>query len=68
MSRGKGSGEGAHVTLMSDTLNPNGRAGTGTSPGVWLCNKPTDLSACVSEKCRHGKGGVVYATLLWDTL
>ena len=26
---------------------PNGRGGTGTRPGVWLHNKPTDLSACV---------------------
>ena len=42
--------------------------GTGTKSGVWLFNKPTDLSTCVSEECGHGKGGVVYATLVSDTL
>ena len=29
----------------------DGHGGTDTRPGVWLCNKPTDLSACVSEEC-----------------
>ena len=55
----------AHATLMSDTLSSNGRVGTGTRTGVWLYNKPTDLSACVIEKRGHGEGGVPYAT---DTL
>ena len=47
MSEERGHGEGGDVcsTLLSDTLHPNGRPGTGTSPGVWLHNKPTDLSA-----------------------
>ena len=62
MSRGEGSGDGEH-TLMSDTLKSNGRGGTDTRPGVWLCNKPTDLSTCVSEECGHGDSGVVYSTL-----
>ena len=30
-------------------------------------NKPTDLSACVSEEREHGEGGGVYAALLSDT-
>ena len=68
VSRGEGSREGAHATLLSNTLKPNGRSGTGTRPGVWLCNKPTDLSACVNEERGHGEGGVAYATLLSDTL
>ena len=50
------------------TLKPNGRAETGTRSGVWFHNKPTDLSACVSEEGGHGEGGVSYATLLSDTL
>ena len=57
---GEGNIEGAHATLLSDTLQPNGHTGTDTSPGVWLRNKPTDLSACVTEKRGHGEGGVVY--------
>ena len=43
---------------ISDTLHPNSHSGTGTSPGVWLCNKPTDLSVCVIEERDH-EGGVV---------
>ena len=58
MSRGEGSGEGVHVTLLS--LQSNGRTGTVTSPGVWLHNKTTDLNVCVSEESSHGEGGVVY--------
>ena len=41
------------ATLMSNTLHPNGHTGTGTRLGVWLRNKPTDLSACVSEECEY---------------
>ncbi len=48
-------GGGVYVPLLSDTIQPNGRTGTGTSPGVWLCNKPTDLSPCVREE--HGYQG-----------
>ena len=66
VSRGEGSGEGAHTTLMS--LYPDGCGGTVTSPGVWLCNKPMDLSACVSEVRGHEEGGDVYGTLMSDTL
>ena len=36
-------------TLLSDTLCPNGLTESDTSPGVWLNNKPMDLSVCVSE-------------------
>ena len=43
---------------MSDILQSNGHSGTGTSPGVWFRNKPTDLSACVSEEREH-EGDVV---------
>ena len=68
VSRGEGSGEGTHDTLMSDTIKPNGRTGTDTRPGVWLPNKPTDLSACVIEECGHGEGGVPYVTLLSELL
>ncbi len=53
VSRGEGRGEGTHTTLMSDTLYPNDHSETDTSPGVWLFNKPTDLSVCVSEKREH---------------
>ena len=68
LSRGEGSGEGTHDTLLSNTLTPNGLTGPDTSPGVWFRNKPTDLSVCVSEECGHGEGGVEYVTLLSDTL
>ena len=47
-------GGGVYDTLLSYTLYPNGRTGTGTSPGVWLRNKPTDRSVCVSEESGHG--------------
>ena len=57
--RGHGEGGGACATLLSDTLQPNGRAGTGTRPEVWLRNKPTDLSACASEEREHEGGAVV---------
>ena len=63
MSRGEGSGEGAHATLLSETLQPNGREETGTRPGVWLGNKPMDLSASVSEE-RGGMGRVGVGVLL----
>jgi hypothetical protein len=53
-----------YSTTVSDTLKPNGHPEKGTRTGVWLRNKPTDLSACVSEECGHGEGGVVYDTLL----
>ena len=64
VSRGEGSGdsEGAHVTLVSDTLKPNGHTGTDTRPGLWLHNKPMDLSVNVSEECGHEEGGGVYTT------
>ena len=39
----------------------DGHGGTDTRPGVWLCNKPTDLSACVSEECGN-QGEVVKLT------
>ena len=42
--RGEGSGECTHDNLLSDTLKSNGLVGTDTRPGVWLRNKPTDLS------------------------
>ena len=51
---GEREAESAHVTLMSDTLKPNGHTGTGTRSGIWLRNRPTDLSVCVSEECGHG--------------
>jgi hypothetical protein len=44
---------------LPDTLKSNGRTGTGTRPGVWFRNKPTDLSACVSEEREHEGGEVV---------
>ena len=59
-----GSGLSKYTTLLSDTLKPNGHTGTDTRPGVWLHNKPTDLSVCVSEDRGYGEGGVVYVTLL----
>ena len=57
--RGHGEGRGAYATVLSDTLQPNGRAGTGTRPGVWLRNKPTDLSACASEDREYEGGAIV---------
>ena len=39
------------------TKHPNGLTGTDTSPGVWLHNKPTDLSVCVSKEGEY-EGGV----------
>ena len=53
-----------YATLMSDTLYPNDRVGTGTSPGLWLWNKPLDLSACMSEERWYGEGGGEYDTLM----
>ena len=48
----------AHDTLLSDTLQSNGLTGTDRRPGVWLRNKPTDLSVCV-EECEDEEGVVV---------
>ena len=53
--RGEGIGEGVHDTLMSDTLKPNGHTRTGTRTGVWLHNKPMDLSTSVSEERGYGE-------------
>ena len=47
---GHGEGVCVCVDLLSDTLQTNGRGGTDTKTGVWLCNKPTDLSGCVNEE------------------
>ena len=49
----------ATQSLVSDTLKPNGRVGTGTRTGVWFRNQPTDLSSCVSEERGHGEGGLI---------
>ena len=67
MSRGEG-GEGAHATLLSDTLKPNGHTGTDTRPGVWLSNKPTDLSSCVIVDRRHGEDGCVCSSVVRYTI
>ena len=70
MSEERGHGENGVVydTLLSDTLYPNGRTGTGTRPGVWSRNKPMDLGACVSEERGDEEGGGAYPTLLSYTL
>ena len=57
--RGYRKGGVVYDTLLSDTLHPNGRTGTDTSPGVRLHNKPTDQSTCVSEECDDEGGTVV---------
>ena len=62
--RGHGEGVCVCATLLSDTLYPNGHTETDTRPGVWLCNKPMDLSAFVSEECGHGERESVCDTLL----
>ena len=49
--------------LQSDTLNPYGRAKTGTSPvGVELRKKPKDLSVSEREDREYGEGKDVYDT------
>jgi hypothetical protein len=53
-----------YAPLLSDALLPNGRAGTGTRPGIWWRNKPKDPSVCVRAERGHGEGGGVNATLL----
>ena len=52
-------GGGEYGTLLSDTLQSNGLTETGTRPGFWLCNKPTDLSVSVSEEREHEGSAVV---------
>jgi hypothetical protein len=60
----QGRGKWRGCTYYSVVRNPGGHSGTDTRSGIWLRNKPTDLSACVSEERGHGEGGVAYATLL----
>ena len=55
--------EQTRSTLLSDTLKPNGLVETSTRPGVLLCNKPMDLSVCVSEERGHEEGGGAHATV-----
>ena len=63
-----GESGGVYATLQSGTLYPNGLTETGLRPGVWLSNKPKDLSAFVSEEHGHGKGGGMFVTVLSYTL
>ena len=65
MSRGGGSGEGGHPTLLqNNSLKVYGLTEAGTRPGGRTHRKPKDLSVCESEECGHGEGGGVYTTLM----
>ena len=68
MSRGEGSGEGEHRTLLQTyTLQSYGRVGAGTRPAVGLRKKPKDLRASESEERGHGwcQGDGVCVYALW---
>ena len=68
VSRGEGSGEGTHVTLIwTHTLLSYGRVETDTRSVVGLIKKPKDLSPCEREECGHGEGEDVYGTLIQST-
>ena len=56
--RGHGKGVGVYATLLqSDTVQPYGRAKSGTRPvGIDLHKKPKDLSASEREERGYGEG------------
>ena len=76
VTRGEGSGEGAHDTLLSVVRYTTVKWSPRNMYETWvrglvvvqLLNKPTDLSVCVCEERGHGEGGVPYLTLLSGTL